>query len=86
MSMLLATLVGHSDLSKKCQPFQGWHKILPSLRQDLAVLHHLSSLSVLTSHHIAAVLEQFEDLSLRNDPGAVGLLRHLLQHLDQGLG
>ena len=53
---------------------------------DLAVLHHLSSLSVLTSHHIAAVLEQFEDLSLRNDPGTVGLLRHLLQHLDQGLG
>mmetsp|Transcript_35759 Transcript_35759/g.77247 ORF Transcript_35759/g.77247 Transcript_35759/m.77247 type:complete len:277 (+) Transcript_35759:266-1096(+) len=73
---------------------RGQQGVGPKVRAEAArgqnhgakLLHHLSSLSVLTSHHIAAVLEQFEDLSLRNDPGTVGLLRHLLQHLDQGIG
>mmetsp|Transcript_23601 Transcript_23601/g.48966 ORF Transcript_23601/g.48966 Transcript_23601/m.48966 type:complete len:249 (-) Transcript_23601:398-1144(-) len=50
------------------------------------LLHHLARLAVLAADHIVAALQQLEDLRLGDNPGAVGLFSHLLQHLNQRIG
>mmetsp|Transcript_2519 Transcript_2519/g.3109 ORF Transcript_2519/g.3109 Transcript_2519/m.3109 type:complete len:347 (+) Transcript_2519:291-1331(+) len=60
-------------------------KTARSQNHGAKLLHHLTSLAIFAAHHTAAILHQLEDLSLGDDPGAVGLLGHLLQHLDQGI-
>mmetsp|Transcript_2518 Transcript_2518/g.3105 ORF Transcript_2518/g.3105 Transcript_2518/m.3105 type:complete len:347 (+) Transcript_2518:291-1331(+) len=60
-------------------------KTTRSQNHGAKLFHHLASLAIFAAHHTAAILHQLEDLSLGDDPGAVGLLGHLLQHLDQGI-
>ena len=43
----------------------------------LPVLHRLASLSIFTSHHGSAILNQLVHLSLCDDAGTSGLLSHL---------
>ena len=72
----------------------GQQRIRPKVRTEAAggedhgpkLFHDLAGLLVLTTYDGGAILEQLGDLGLGDDPGAVSLLCHLLQHLDQCIG